>query len=267
MSLRGLSPRFWVAAALVAFVFLVALVGPLIVSTNPDATVGGLYEEPQCCGALILGADNEGQSVIANLVYGTRTSLIVGTNRGPHRNRDRPAGRSRRRLPRRLGRRCAERHRERRPGHPGDRDRDLGFGVAPATQPLHPGAGDRVHWLVLGSPCGTRAVQQHPNPRTHRRGQALRSRVLVNPAPRRPALPALVCRYGWHPADLRCHLVRVHAEHARPGRLGYHQPGHDALLGHSVGVGADRSLVGVHPTDTHADLDRFLIAAAAVQPQ
>ena len=64
MSLRGLSPRFWVAAALVAFVFLVALVGPLIVSTNPDATVGGLYEEPQCCGALILGADNEGQSVI-----------------------------------------------------------------------------------------------------------------------------------------------------------------------------------------------------------
>ena len=38
----------------------------------------GLYEEPQCCGPLILGADNEGQSVIANLVYGTRTSLIVG---------------------------------------------------------------------------------------------------------------------------------------------------------------------------------------------
>jgi peptide/nickel transport system permease protein len=78
MSLRGLSPRFWVAAALVAFVVLVGLIGPLIVSTNPDATVGGLYEEPQCCGPLILGADNEGQSVIANLVYGTRTSLIVG---------------------------------------------------------------------------------------------------------------------------------------------------------------------------------------------
>ena len=63
---------------LIAFVILVGLIGPLIVSTNPDATVGGLYEEPQCCGPLILGADNEGQSVIANLVYGTRTSLIVG---------------------------------------------------------------------------------------------------------------------------------------------------------------------------------------------
>ncbi len=78
MSLRGLSPRFWVAASLVAFVILVALIGPLIVSTSPDATVGGLYDKPRCCGALILGADNEGQSVIANLVYGTRTSLIVG---------------------------------------------------------------------------------------------------------------------------------------------------------------------------------------------
>ena len=78
MSLRGLSPRFWVAVVLVAFVVLVGLVGPLIVSTNPDATVGGLYEEPRCCGPLILGADNEGQSVIANFVYGTRTSLIVG---------------------------------------------------------------------------------------------------------------------------------------------------------------------------------------------
>ncbi len=78
MSLRGLSPRFWVAAALVAFVVLFAVFGPLIVSTNPDTTVGGLYEEPRCCGALILGADNEGQSVIANLAYGTRTSLIIG---------------------------------------------------------------------------------------------------------------------------------------------------------------------------------------------
>jgi peptide/nickel transport system permease protein len=78
MSFRGLSPRFWVAAALVGFVALVGVFGPLIVQTDPDATVGGLYDPPQCCGALLLGTDNEGQSVIANLVYGTRTSLIVG---------------------------------------------------------------------------------------------------------------------------------------------------------------------------------------------
>jgi peptide/nickel transport system permease protein len=78
MSLRGLTPRFWVAATLVGFVVLVAVIGPFIVHTDPNATVGGLYDKPRCCGAVLLGTDNEGQSVIANLVYGTRTSLIVG---------------------------------------------------------------------------------------------------------------------------------------------------------------------------------------------
>jgi peptide/nickel transport system permease protein len=78
MSLRGLPPRFWVAAALVAFIILVALIGPVIVHTDPNATVGGLYDRPQGFGVKLLGTDNEGQSVIANLVYGTRTSLIVG---------------------------------------------------------------------------------------------------------------------------------------------------------------------------------------------
>jgi peptide/nickel transport system permease protein len=78
MSLRGLPPRFWVAAALVGFIVLVAVIGPFVVQTDPNATVGGLYDRPRCCGALLLGTDNEGQSVVANLVYGTRTSLIVG---------------------------------------------------------------------------------------------------------------------------------------------------------------------------------------------
>lgn len=78
MSLRGLTPRFWVSAALVAFVVLVGVVGPFVVSASPNDTVGGLYDRPQCCGALLLGTDNEGQSVIANLAYGTRTSLIIG---------------------------------------------------------------------------------------------------------------------------------------------------------------------------------------------
>lgn len=78
MSLRGLSPRFWIAAVLVAVVVLIGLVGPLAVHTDPNATVGGLYDHPRCCGSLLLGTDNEGQSVLANLVYGTRTSLIVG---------------------------------------------------------------------------------------------------------------------------------------------------------------------------------------------
>ena len=78
MSLRGLTPRFWIAAGLVVLTVLVGVIGPMVVTTSPDATVGGLYDRPRCCGELILGTDNEGQSVIANLVYGTRTSLFVG---------------------------------------------------------------------------------------------------------------------------------------------------------------------------------------------
>jgi len=72
------SPRFYVAAVMLAVILLIAIFGPLIVQTDPNATVGGLYDKPAGWGPLLLGTDNEGQSVIANLVYGTRTSLIVG---------------------------------------------------------------------------------------------------------------------------------------------------------------------------------------------
>lgn len=72
------TPRFWVAASLIALILAIAIFGPLIVGTDPDETVGGLFSPPAGFGPLLFGADNEGQSVLANLVYGTRTSLIVG---------------------------------------------------------------------------------------------------------------------------------------------------------------------------------------------
>jgi peptide/nickel transport system permease protein len=72
------SPRFYVAATMLVIVLLIAILGPLLVQTDPNATVGGLYDKPAGWGPLFLGTDNEGQSVVANLVYGTRTSLIVG---------------------------------------------------------------------------------------------------------------------------------------------------------------------------------------------
>jgi peptide/nickel transport system permease protein len=78
MKAVNLTPRFWVAFGLVVFVLLVGVLGPFIVGVDPDAVVGGLYDKPHGFGQFILGTDNEGQSVIANLVYGTRTSLIVG---------------------------------------------------------------------------------------------------------------------------------------------------------------------------------------------
>jgi peptide/nickel transport system permease protein len=78
MKASNMTPRFWVAFGLVLLTVLIGFVGPLIVKTTPDAVVGGLYDKPHGFGALLLGTDNEGQSVLANLVYGTRTSLIVG---------------------------------------------------------------------------------------------------------------------------------------------------------------------------------------------
>ena len=73
-----MTPRFYVALSLVALVVLVGFIGPFIVRTDPNAVVGDLYQTPQGFGNLMLGTDNEGQSVLANLVHGTRTSLTVG---------------------------------------------------------------------------------------------------------------------------------------------------------------------------------------------
>ncbi|QGN35096.1 ABC transporter permease [Microlunatus sp. Gsoil 973] len=79
----NLTPRFWVAACLVAFTLLVGLVGPLVIQVNPHATIGGLYDKPNFGSvAMWLGTDNAGQSVIANLVHGVRTSLFVGLMAG-----------------------------------------------------------------------------------------------------------------------------------------------------------------------------------------
>ena len=74
------SVRFYVAASLVVLVLLAAIVGPMIIGVDPNASIGGLYDKPGVHPGFsgVLGTDNEGQSVMANLLYGTRTSLLVG---------------------------------------------------------------------------------------------------------------------------------------------------------------------------------------------
>lgn len=74
------SVRFYVAAGLLLLVLVTALLGPALVGVDPNASIGGLYDKPGTQPGLagLLGTDNEGQSVMANLVYGTRTSLLVG---------------------------------------------------------------------------------------------------------------------------------------------------------------------------------------------
>ena len=267
MSLRGLSPRFWVAASLVAFVVLVALIGPLIVSTSPDATVGGLYDKPRCCGALILGADNEGQSVISNLVYGTRTSLIVGLIAGL--------------IGTAIGLVVGL-----VAGYRGGWVDDVLSAIVNVGLAIPvivvvilvsvslPQRNLYTLALVIGF-IGwfwvARAVRAQAS--------SIRTREHIDVAKlsgagfwsilRRDVLPYLLS-YVVMACILQISgaiLFESTLSMLGLGAVEHDQPGHHALLGHPVGVGADRSLVGVRPADADADLDRFLAAAAAVQPQ
>ena len=79
MKAVSFTPRFWIAAALIGVVLVFGVIGPFVVRTDPNAVIGGLYDKPTTQGlAMWLGTDNEGQSVLANLVNGIRTSLLVG---------------------------------------------------------------------------------------------------------------------------------------------------------------------------------------------
>ena len=55
MKLSNLSARFWVAVALILGTLLLGLIGPLIVGTDPNDVIGGLYDPPNgssiACGS------------------------------------------------------------------------------------------------------------------------------------------------------------------------------------------------------------------------
>ncbi|HEV2128024.1 MAG TPA: ABC transporter permease [Thermomicrobiales bacterium] len=71
------SPRFWFALALTLAVLFFGFVGPYLTGVeDPDQIVGGLYMDPSADAWL--GTDNFGQDVFTQLIYGTRTSLIIG---------------------------------------------------------------------------------------------------------------------------------------------------------------------------------------------
>lgn len=69
------SGRFWTALVLVAFVILLGLAG-FVYPIGPAEKVGSLYDAPG--GGHLLGTDNFGHDVLAVLMAGTRTSLIIG---------------------------------------------------------------------------------------------------------------------------------------------------------------------------------------------
>jgi peptide/nickel transport system permease protein len=77
MRLSRFTVRFHVAGVIFLIVALFGVVGPLVFSgRSANAVAGGLYDHPS--GHAWLGTDNLGHDVFTNLMYGTRTSLIVG---------------------------------------------------------------------------------------------------------------------------------------------------------------------------------------------
>jgi peptide/nickel transport system permease protein len=73
--------RFWFSLSLIALLLAFSFVLPSILgATNPMRLVGGLYDPPSA--EAWLGTDNFGRDVFTQLMYGTRTSLIIGSIAG-----------------------------------------------------------------------------------------------------------------------------------------------------------------------------------------
>ena len=69
------STRFWISLVIVVAVIVLGLAG-FLYPTGSGEKVGSLYDAPG--GGLPLGTDNFGHDVLAVLMAGTRTSLIIG---------------------------------------------------------------------------------------------------------------------------------------------------------------------------------------------
>src|SRR5262249_60016163 len=69
--------RFQVSAGIPLVVLAFAVVGPYLPGRgDPNALPGKLFDHPS--GRLWLGSDNFGHDVLTQLMYGTRSSLIIG---------------------------------------------------------------------------------------------------------------------------------------------------------------------------------------------
>jgi peptide/nickel transport system permease protein len=69
--------RFWFSLSLIALLLVFSfLLPPILGATNPMKLVGGLYDAPSA--KAWLGTDNFGRDVFTQLMFGTRTSLIIG---------------------------------------------------------------------------------------------------------------------------------------------------------------------------------------------
>jgi len=73
--------RFQISAGILLVVLVFAIVGPFLPGRgNPDALPGKLFDPPSW--RLWLGTDNFGHDVLTQLMYGTRSSLVIGVVAG-----------------------------------------------------------------------------------------------------------------------------------------------------------------------------------------
>ena len=74
-ALRGLNPMNVIAAVFLAILILAAILAPVITTHDPLAT--GMPVQPPS-GEHFFGTDQIGRDVFARVVYGARSSLIIG---------------------------------------------------------------------------------------------------------------------------------------------------------------------------------------------
>ncbi len=73
--------RFWFSLSLIALLLAFSVLGPYIFDkSDPMRLVGGLYDKPS--SAAWLGTDNFGRDIFTQLMFGTRTSLVIGSIAG-----------------------------------------------------------------------------------------------------------------------------------------------------------------------------------------
>jgi peptide/nickel transport system permease protein len=72
---RGLGLSGWIAAGVLVFVFLLAAVGPLLTSTDPNAVnLAQAYGAPSAHH--LLAQDANGRDLLTRLIFGARTALV-----------------------------------------------------------------------------------------------------------------------------------------------------------------------------------------------
>ena len=74
-STLGRNPKMTVGLCIVGFFILIAIIGPLLVHTSPNASTNDLYQPPSA--KHLLGTTNLGEDLYAQLVLGTRASMLI----------------------------------------------------------------------------------------------------------------------------------------------------------------------------------------------